>query len=77
MGKPPVVVTFDDGYANNFHHALPVLQQFSVPATIFLATSYLGTHRFSGGTGCVFRYWPAALEALGGAARPVKAPATR
>ena len=45
-GKPPVVVTFDDGYANNFHHALPVLQQFSIPATIFLATSYLGTSRF-------------------------------
>ncbi len=44
--KPPVVVTFDDGYANNFHHALPLLQKFNVPATVFLATSYIGTRRY-------------------------------
>ena len=35
------VVTFDDGYANNLHWGLPVLKQLNVPATIFLATSFL------------------------------------
>lgn len=35
------VVTFDDGYENNFLNALPVLESLGVPATIFLATSYL------------------------------------
>lgn len=37
------VVTFDDGYANNFLHALPVLQELDIPATIFVATAYLNS----------------------------------
>src|SRR5262249_9632394 len=36
------VVTFDDGYQNFHGHAWPVLRELSVPATVFLATSYLG-----------------------------------
>ncbi len=43
MKLPPgvFVVTFDDGYENNFTDALPVLEELGVPATIFLATSFL------------------------------------
>ncbi|ADB18496.1 polysaccharide deacetylase [Pirellula staleyi DSM 6068] len=37
------VVTFDDGYENNFTEAFPILCELEVPATIFLATAYLDT----------------------------------
>jgi peptidoglycan/xylan/chitin deacetylase (PgdA/CDA1 family) len=36
-----VVLTFDDGYASNFHLAWPVLREFHLPATIFLATGFV------------------------------------
>ena len=37
-------VTFDDGYENNYLHALPILAELQIPATIFLATKYLDSH---------------------------------
>jgi len=38
-----VVVTFDDGFADNYHNAFPVLQKESIPMTLFLTAAFIGT----------------------------------
>lgn len=44
-----VVVTFDDGWADNYHYAWPVLVRYRIPATFFLVTEHL-TRRTMFGT---------------------------
>ncbi len=38
-----ICLTFDDGFANNYHHVLPLLERWQIPATFFV-TAISNTH---------------------------------
>ena len=40
-----ICVTFDDGYADNELHAMPILRKHAVPATVFVSTGFLNGGR--------------------------------
>ena len=42
LPKKSVLITFDDGYLDNWIYAHPVLQEFGLQATIFLITGWIG-----------------------------------
>lgn len=45
LPEKPVLVTFDDGYRDNHDIALPLLVRHGIPATFFIATSYVTERR--------------------------------
>jgi peptidoglycan/xylan/chitin deacetylase (PgdA/CDA1 family) len=49
------VVTFDDGWLDNYVYALPVLKRHALPATVFLPTTFVGTDRW---------FWPEQISWL-------------
>ena len=43
LPEKPVIITFDDGYLDNYNHAFPVLEKYQLKATIFLISDYVNT----------------------------------
>ena len=47
----PIVLTFDDGYADFIEEALPIMVEQGFPATVFVTTGWLGgIARYAAGT---------------------------
>ena len=46
LPSQPVIVTFDDGWEDQFANALPTLEKYRVPATFFIITNYIGYRSF-------------------------------
>lgn len=53
FSRNAVAVTFDDGFKNNFSVAMPILNDFNIPATFYICSGIIGTNRM---------FWVDALE---------------
>ena len=42
----PIVLTFDDGYADNYSNALPIMQQYGMKGTVFMIAGMVGEPDF-------------------------------
>jgi peptidoglycan/xylan/chitin deacetylase (PgdA/CDA1 family) len=42
LPEKPILITFDDGYANNYTEAYPILKSFGFPATLFVVVQTVG-----------------------------------
>ena len=57
LPRRPVILTFDDGYADLETHALPLLKSYNMPSTVFLPVAMIGAQNsWDGGTDQLLDY---------------------
>ena len=44
LPEKPVILTFDDGYVDNYKNAYPILEKYNLKGTIFLISDFIGTY---------------------------------
>lgn len=44
LPEKPVLITFDDGYKDNYTNAYPIMKKYGFKGTIFVVTGYLGVY---------------------------------
>ena len=44
LPEKPIIITFDDGYADMYKNVLPILQKYKAKATLFVITDYLNLY---------------------------------
>ena len=40
-----IAITFDDGYQDNLINAIPILEEYNIPATFFVTSGYIGNNK--------------------------------
>jgi peptidoglycan/xylan/chitin deacetylase (PgdA/CDA1 family) len=46
LHKKSLIITFDDGWKNNYTNAFPILKKHGLTATIFVVTGFVGKERY-------------------------------
>lgn len=46
LPKKPIIITFDDGYEDNFLTALPIMEKYHMRSTVFIVTDLVGTPEY-------------------------------
>lgn len=41
LPEKPIILTFDDGYVDNYHNAFPILREFGFTGTFFVVTEFV------------------------------------
>lgn len=75
LPRNAIAVTFDDGFADTYRYAFPILKRYHIPATVFVSTGYVDSGEpfwFELVSYLVYRVAPGSLELAGGGPFPVE-----